>query len=111
MIATDALTTTSVSEDARGAVATMKTKTVTTIRKKMKAIIEIPDDLIRSAGSAIALSRPHLMDEAIEAMHRLAKVDELTLNFNGMDQKDTIEESIAMMCVTQTMSEIVKGHE
>jgi phosphoglycerate dehydrogenase-like enzyme len=77
----------------------------------MKAIIEIPEDLIRSAGSAIALSKPHLMDEAIEAMRRLAKVDELTLNFNGIDQKDTVEEGIAMMCVTQTMAEIVTDNE
>lgn len=111
MIATDALTTTSVSEDARGAVATMKTKTVTTIRKKMKAIIEIPNDLIRSAGSSIGLSKPHLMDIAILAANRLANVDKFTINLDDTDQKDVVEANIALMCVTQVMTDIAKYYE
>ena len=77
----------------------------------MKAIIEIPDDLIRSAGSAIALSKPHLMDVALLAMERLAKMNELTLNFDDTEQKDVVEANIAMMCVTQIMTDITKDYE
>jgi len=77
----------------------------------MKAIIEIPDDLIRSAGSAIALSKPHLMDEAIIATKRLAEMSEMTLDFNDTSDKNTVETNIAMLCVTQIMGDIVKGYE
>lgn len=80
-------------------------------RAKMKAIIEIPDELIRSAGSAIGLSKPHLMDIAILAMERLSGVKEMTISLDDTDQKDVVEANIAMMCVTQVMCDITKNHE
>jgi hypothetical protein len=77
----------------------------------MKAIIEIPDDLIREACRATALSKPHLSDLACLAMDRLAKERVFIISLDDTSEKDAVEANIAMLCVTQTMDEIVKNYE
>lgn len=72
----------------------------------MKAIIEIPDELIRMAGSAIGQKHPKFLDVIITAIERLAKTEEMTIRFPDKASKDSIEADVAIMCVTQVMEDI-----
>lgn len=77
----------------------------------MKAIIEIPDELIRSAGSAIALAKPHLAVIAMLACEKLNGVDTMTIKFDSGELKKSIEADIAMLCITQVAEEMLDGYE
>jgi len=77
----------------------------------MKAIIEIPDELIRSAGSAIALAKTHLAVIAMLACEKLSGVDSMTIKFDSGEQKQSIEADIAMLCITQVAEEMLDGYE
>lgn len=105
MTVTDALTTTTASEDARGAVATMKTK------NDMRAIIEIPDDLIREACMAVRIAKPHLAPIVMMAYEKLRGVDTMAVKFDEGKLKETIEADVAMLCITQVMEELIEGYE
>lgn len=72
----------------------------------MRAIIEIPDELIRRAGSAIGQKHPKFVDVIITAIGRLAKTEEMTIRFPDKASKDSIEADVALMCVTQVMEDI-----
>ncbi len=74
----------------------------------MKAIIEIPDEIIRSAGSAIAMSRPHFTDLVIAAMQRLGQKEEIALRFDKEEFQTSIIADTAMLCVTQVMEDIME---
>lgn len=76
----------------------------------MKAIIEISDELIRTAGQTIALRYPHLAALAMVATDKAAAKDEVVIGFSGKE-KETIEADVAMMCVVQEMDEMTTNYE
>lgn len=77
----------------------------------MKAIIEIPDDLIREAGRALMVSHPNVTPFVTAALERLRDKDELLVNLDDTNQKESVLASTAMLCVTQTLSDIAKEYE
>ncbi|MBQ3991245.1 MAG: hypothetical protein II630_10360 [Bacteroidales bacterium] len=77
----------------------------------MKAIIEIPDELIREAGRALMVSHPNLTPFVMVALDRLRNKDELLVNLDDTSQKGNVVASIAMLCVTQILGDIAKEYE
>jgi len=77
----------------------------------MKAIIEIPDDMIQGACTAIRLAKPHLAPIVMMAYEKLRGVDSMTIKFDAGEQKQSIEADIAMLCITQVAEEIIDGYE
>lgn len=77
----------------------------------MKAIIEIPDELIREAGHALMVSRPNVTPFVMVALDRLRNKDELVVNLDDTSQKDNVVASTAMLCVTQVLCDIAKDYE
>lgn len=77
----------------------------------MKAIIDIPDDLIREAGRALMISHPNVTPFVTAALERLKDKDELLVNLDDTDKKGDVVASVAMLCVTQTLSDIAKEYE
>lgn len=77
----------------------------------MKAIIEIPDELIREAGRALMVSHPNLTPFVTASLERLRNKDELLVNLDDTSQKESVVASTAMLCVTQTLSDIAKEYE
>lgn len=77
----------------------------------MKAIIEIPDELIREAGRALMVSHPNLTPFVTAALERLRNMDELLVNLDDTSQKDSVVASTAMLCITQVMEELIEGYE
>lgn len=77
----------------------------------MKAIIEIPDELIREAGRALMVSHPNVTPFVMVALDRLRNKDELVVNLDDTSQKGSVVASTAMLCVTQTLSDIAKEYE
>lgn len=72
----------------------------------MKAIIEIPDDMIRSAGSTIVLSHPEMIDAVIEATNKLMGTDKLALRFDRDNDRKVVEMNTAILAITQVMEDI-----
>lgn len=77
----------------------------------MKAIIEIPDELIQGACTAIRHTKPHLAPIVMMAYEKLRGVDTMTVKFDEGEQKQSIEADIAMLCITQVAGEIIDGYE
>lgn len=77
----------------------------------MKAIIEIPDELIREAGRALMVSHPNLTPFVMVALDRLRNKDELLVNLDDTSQKGNVVASTAMLCVTQILGDIAKEYE
>ena len=77
----------------------------------MKAIIEIPDELIREAGRALMVSHPNLTPFVMVALDRLRNKDELLVNLDDTSQKGNVIASTAMLCVTQILGDIAKEYE
>lgn len=77
----------------------------------MKAIIEIPDELIREAGRALMVSHPNLTPFVMVALDRLRNKDELLINLDDTSQKGNVVASTAMLCVTQILGDIAKEYE
>jgi len=77
----------------------------------MKAIIEIPDDLIREACLAIRHTKPHLAPIVMMAYEKLRGVDSMAVKFDEGKLKETIEADVAMLCITQVMEELIEGYE
>ena len=77
----------------------------------MKAIIEIPDDLIQGACTAIRLTKPNLAPIAIMAGEKLRGVNSMTIKLDEEEQKKSLEANIAMLCITQVMGEMIDGYE
>lgn len=76
----------------------------------MKAIIEIPNDVIRRAGSAIAVSHPKTIDAVIAAVQRLGGTEELVLRFDSDKDREAMEANTAILAVTQVMEDIAKEY-
>ena len=77
----------------------------------MKAIIEIPDELIREAGRSLMVSHPNVTPFVMVALDRLRNKDELLVNFDDTSQKDSVLASTAMLCITQILGDISKDYE
>lgn len=77
----------------------------------MKAIIEIPDDMISGACTAISIAKPHLAPIVMMAYEKLRGVDSMTVKFDTGECKQTIEADIAMLCITQVAEELIDGYE
>ena len=77
----------------------------------MKAIIEIPDELIREAGRALMVSHPNVTPFVMVALDRLRNKDEILVNFDDTNQKDSVLASTAMLCITQILCDIAKDYE
>ena len=77
----------------------------------MKAIIEIPDELIREAGRALMVSHPNVTPFVMVALDRLRNKDEILVNFDDTSQKDSVLASTAMLCITQILGDIAKDYE
>lgn len=77
----------------------------------MKAIIEIPDELIREAGRALMVSHPNLTPFVMVALDRLRNKDELLINLDDTSHKGNVVASTAMLCVTQILGDIAKEYE
>ena len=77
----------------------------------MKAIIEIPDELIREAGRALMVSHPNVTPFVTAALVRLRNKDELLINLDDTSQKGNVVASTAMLCVTQILGDIAKEYE
>ena len=76
----------------------------------MKAIIEIPDELIRTAGQTVAQRYPKFAALAMVATDKAAAKVEMTIEFDG-EEKESIEADVAMMCVVQVMNEMTMNYE
>lgn len=79
--------------------------------KKMKAIIEIPDELIREAGRALMVSHPNVTPFVTAALERLKNMGELLINLDDTSNKGNVVASTAMLCVTQILGDIAKEYE
>lgn len=77
----------------------------------MKAIIEIPDELIREAGRALMVSHPNVTPFVMVALDRLRNKDEILVNFDDTSQKESVLASTAMLCITQILGDIAKDYE
>jgi len=77
----------------------------------MKAIIEIPDELIREAGRALMVNNPNVTPFITAALERLKDMGELLINLDDTSQKDNVIASTAMLCVTQILGDIAKEYE
>lgn len=77
----------------------------------MKAIIEIPDELIREAGRALMVSHPETTPFVMVALDRLRNKDELLVNLDDTSQKESVLASTAMLCITQILGDIAKDYE
>jgi hypothetical protein len=77
----------------------------------MKAIIEIPDELIREAGRALMVRHPNVTPFVMVALDRLRNKDELLVNLDDTSQKESVLASTAMLCITQILGDIAKDYE
>lgn len=77
----------------------------------MKAIIEIPDELIREAGRALMVSHPNLTPFVMVALDRLKNMGELLINLDDTSQKESVLASTSMLCITQVLGDIAKEYE
>lgn len=77
----------------------------------MKAIIEIPDDLIREACMAVRITKPHLAPIVMMAYEKLRGVDTMTVKFDEGECRKAVEADVAMLCITQVMEELIEGYE
>ena len=73
----------------------------------MKAIIEIPDEMVRSAGTAIGFAQPKIVDAVIAAMQRLSDMKEIVLQFDKKEDRRVMEENTALLIVSQVIGEII----
>ena len=76
----------------------------------MRAIIEISDELIRTAGQTVAQRYPKFAALAMVATAKVSTTGEMVIKFND-GQKESIETQVAMMCVVQAIDEMTTNYE
>ena len=76
----------------------------------MRAIIEISDELIRTAGQTVAQRYPKFAALAMVATAKVSTTGEMVIKFND-EEKEHIETQVAMMCVVQAIDEMTTNYE
>ena len=76
----------------------------------MRAIIEISDELIRTAGQTVAQRYPKFAALAMVATAKVSTTGEMVIKFND-EEKEPIETQVAMMCVVQAIDEMTTNYE